>query len=65
MAKMKQLYTEGNTDTTLQLIDKAINLLTGDYVWSDDLNKIKPTLIQILQQYDSASILWAQRLMRE
>lgn len=64
MAKMKQLYTAGFDNTTTELIQNAINLLTGDYIWSSDMNAIKPVLLDILKQYDQTSIVLAQILMR-
>jgi len=64
MGGMKNLYTIGFDDTTLNLVAKARNLLAGDYVWSSDLNKIKPLLIEILDKKDETSIKLAQIIMR-
>jgi hypothetical protein len=65
MGEMKNLYTIGFTDTTLNLVNKAINLLKSDYVWSEDFEQIKPVLLSVLVKYDETSIVLATILMRE
>lgn len=65
MGEMKNLYTLGFTDTTLDLVNKAINLLKSDYVWSNEFEQIKPVLLEVLLRYDATSITLATILMRE
>jgi hypothetical protein len=43
----------------------ALNLLEGDYVWSNELEQIKPILIEVLKRNDDTSILLASILERE
>lgn len=54
------------SDTTInEIIDKAVNLLEGDYVWSKDFEQIKPTLIEVLKKRDRTAIVLAEILERE
>jgi hypothetical protein len=54
------------SDTTInELIDNAINLLEGDYVWSKDFEQMKPVLLNVLNKRDSTAILLAEILERE
>lgn len=51
--------------TTSELIDKAINLLEGDYVWSRDFEQMKPILLEVLERKDQTAVMLAEILERE
>jgi hypothetical protein len=54
------------SDTTIsELLENAVNLLQGDYVWSKDFNNIKPVLLEVLARKDATAILLAEILERE
>ena len=65
MSRMKDLFTMGFTNDTLQLVGEAITLLRSNLVWSQDFEKVKPILIQVLAQYNETSILLAKILLEE
>jgi hypothetical protein len=62
---MKDLFTMGFTNDTLNLVGEAITLLRSNLVWSQDFEELKPILIQVLAQYNETSILLAKILLEE
>jgi len=62
---MKDLFTMGFTNDTLNLVGEAITLLRSNLVWSQDFEEVKPILIQVLAQYNETSILLAKILLEE
>lgn len=65
MSRMKDLFTMGFTNDTLNLVGEAITLLRSNLVWSQDFEEVKPILIQVLAQYNETSILLAKILLEE
>lgn len=55
-------YQRGNR---MSDIEKAKQLLTSDYVWSQEFNEIKPVLMLVLMKKDSTAELLAKILLRD